>query len=117
MKFPKYKPTKWKVEHCLDCNKIASRYVHYCKRQSHKIVERENIPFFVPDMEIEQFYDWSILKSASTGLSYPISITNMSDVVCYTTIEKGIIKDQWWMFCKVGSSYSLRLVPNEDEEE
>lgn len=115
MKMPKFKPTKWKLDYCLDCKTIIGRYGWNC-RNKHKVVQRDNIPFFIKEMQITHFGKWSGLKATMPKETFSISRTNIGKIVLGCGIEpEGYIRDQWWMWCKVGSSLSLKWLPSDEE--
>lgn len=115
MKMPKFKPTKWKLDYCLGCKKIVGRYGWFCKNE-HKVVQRDNVPFFIKEMKITYFGEWSSLESIKPSEKYVISRTNLGPIVLKCGIEPGgYIRDQWWMWRKVGSSLSITWLPPDEK--
>jgi len=118
MKMPKYKPTKWKVKYCLGCKHPVGKY-SYCERREHNVIERENVPFYVPDMRITGlgYKGWAYLSSEKMNEEWNMSPSNLETIVLnYGVGLKGALPNRWWMWCKVGSAYSLKQVVDEDEE-
>lgn len=122
MEMPKFKPTKWKLESCLECSKNyfdswkkmpSDCYRGYgCDHLKHTIIHKDNIPFFVPDMRIDGFgyKGWVRLVSEATGRGYDLGPTKLMEVLLNAKIDNGLISKRWWMYCKLGSSFSLRML-------
>ncbi len=115
MKMPKYKPTKWKMRYCIECKSFLPRW----KCKEHTIIERDNIPFFVPDMRFEYLgAKWSRLKSDKMNDTFSISASKVHDIVMGCgVLPGGHIPNQWWMWAKVGGSTTLRWVPPDDDSD
>jgi hypothetical protein len=113
MSMPKFKPTKWKLRHCAECK---SSYYWACKNKGHTLVERDNVPFFIEHMIVSYFGGkWSTLASEKPKRTYRISRSNFGPLVTKCGIEPGgHIRNQWWMWCKVGSSTSLKWLPKDE---
>ena len=112
MTMPKFKPTKWKLDYCLKCKKILGNYAWtWTCKENHKVVERDNVPFFIEEMQITSFGKWSCIKSTKPKESYTISRTKMGAIVLKCGVEPGgFIRNQWWMWTKVGGSTTLMWV-------
>jgi len=123
---PNFKPTKWRVDTCQDCFLKALKDEHSwykengipdiimswsCGKEGHNIIQRDNMPFFIPDMQIVGigYKGWINLKS-NMGKAYSLGPTKLQEVIFNAIIDKGHITNQWWMYCKLGSSMSVRLV-------
>lgn len=107
MSMPSFKPTKWKLEYCTDCKKMLLGKHSYRCRRDHSVIERDNVPFFIPDMRVIGFYGkWITLKSKKLNQEFSMITSNFADIVLHCGIKpKGYIPDQWWMFCKMGVHY------------
>lgn len=102
MKMPKYKPTKWKIDFCLECKTIVHRNSYTCI-EKHEVVRRENIPFYVPDMRIISigYHGWANLKSEKMKASFQLSPSNLETIILkYVIGPKGALPDRWWMCVK-----------------
>ena len=117
MNIPKFKPTKWKLYHCLECKRIDSDKAHYCSNSKHNIAEIDNVPFFVSDMEIKHFWGkWSELKSDKMGRTFSLSSSKLEKVIFGCGIQAGgKISNQWWMYAKVGGSLTVSWVKNDNK--
>lgn len=115
MSMPRFKPTKWKLKYCANCK--VNYYSWLCKRDKHKLMERDNVPFFIEHMTITSFGGkWSVLVSKKPQATYHISRSNFGPLVTKCGIEPGgHIHNQWWMWCKVGGSTSLKWLPKDEE--
>jgi hypothetical protein len=109
MKIPKYKPTKWKLKYCMDCNVINPGWTH----RNHNIVERPNTPFFVPDMKfVHVASKWSLLRSEKMSQTFSISASKLHEIVTGCGVKSGgFIPNQWWMWAKVGGSVTIKWLP------
>jgi len=123
---PGFKPTKWTIDTCQDCflkamqdergwykeNGVPDVIMSWsCSKEKHNIIKRDNIPFFIPDMQITGigYKGWIRLKS-NMGRAYDLGPTKLQEVIFNAIIDKGHINNQWWMYCKLGSSMSIRLI-------
>lgn len=115
MSMPKFKSTDWKLKQCMNCK--TNSYTWYCKKQGHKLIERDNVPFFIQHMTVTSFGGkWSSLQSEKPDATYRISRSNFGPLVTVCGIEPGgHIRNQWWMWCKVGGSTSLKWLPQDEE--
>ena len=112
MKMPKFKPTTWKLQYCVECK---SMFNYYCGKKGHTKIERDNVPFFVPEMKITSFGKWSRLMFVKTKESYVISKSNIGRVILGCDIKAGgLIHNQWWIWTKVGEFGSLKWLPNDE---
>jgi len=113
-KMPEYKPTKWQMRFCSTCDpQFKSISSDWCKNQKHIISAVDNIPFVVPDIQITHlgYKGWAYLKSNLLKQKYYLSPTNLENVIFKVGIGKnGLIENQWWIWCKVGSSFSLKVL-------
>lgn len=112
MKTPNFKPTKWKIQRCLDCQRTS---VYGCGTETHKTIELNNIPFFVTDMKFKWIGpNWSCLNLDKLGQNFMLSASKLEKIIKGCGIEPGgKIPNQFWMFAKVGSSATIVWVPNE----
>lgn len=115
MNIPKFKPTSWNIKYCVDCKGLSS---YWCEkgRNNHNIIEKPNVPFFVPRMQIlcQQWKGWWSLKSEFNGEEFSISPSNIEPIILeYGILPGGIIENKWWMYCKMGSMYSLKVLSDE----
>lgn len=112
MKMPKFKPTKWKLQCCTTCNSTYSKIGYYCREGKHTVQEKENIPFFVPDMEFVWVgQKWSSVQSKVMNKTYTISASRLEKIIKGPGIQPGgKIPNKWWMYSKVGSSLSLTIL-------
>ncbi len=115
MSMPKFKPTKWKLQHCRDCKEHY--YSWLCKKKNHTLIERDNVPFFIEHMTLTRFGGkWSTLSSEKPKATYMISRSNFGPLAIKCGIEPGgHIRNQWWIWCKVGGSISLKWLPQDEE--
>lgn len=106
MAMPKFKPTKWKLEECASCKKWPT---YNCRNhEDHMIVERDNVPFRIPDMKIITMGSkWTKLKSEKLNRTYNLHFTQLGRLVM-NGVEKGggLPPNQWWMYEK---SYGFSL--------
>lgn len=120
MKLPKFKPTKWSIEFCMDCKQPVA-FTHGCRRSGHNIVPKPNVPFFVQDMRIIGivYKGWAQLRSDKLNQRFLLSPSNLEKIIMGVGVQpKGHLRDNWWMFCKVGGLLSLKVLePEEDEED
>lgn len=111
MKVPKYTKTKWKVYQCQSCKRINTEYpLPYCKSENHKVIELDNIPFFVPDMKITGFsYDgWANMRSDALDREFQLSPGYIRKIIVSFGVEPGgKLSNRWWMWTK---SHSLKQV-------
>ena len=114
MSMPKYKPTKWKLIFCTECNRRAEGW--RCGREHRdKYIERENVPFKIPDLQITGHYAWVRAESKKMKEEFPISPTEVTRIIMGPGIKPGgMIPDQWWMWTKKGSSLSLKWLGDDD---
>ena len=113
MKMPKFKPTKWKVSFCMNHKEsFPSTWGH----KECDIVERDNIPFFVPDMKFKYLgAKWARLKSDKFKQEFDISASKVHEVIMGCGIEPGgNVPNQWWIWVKVGNSETLKWVPSDE---
>lgn len=120
MSMPKFKKTKWKLKYCTECKKIIGttttghRRYHWrnrCNQQKHNIVERENIPFKIPDLKVTGHYSWMRAKSVTLKQEFDISPTEVTKIIMGPGVEPGgLIRNSWWMWSKKGSSLSLTWI-------
>ena len=111
MKIPKFKPTKWKLYFCSDCRVMRHTKTAYCVDQTHNIQEVENVPFFIPDIEIDYVSKWTGLKSELTKRHFTILPSRFEKVIMGCGIKPGgKIPNQWWMYSKCGTSLSLMWI-------
>lgn len=120
MNTPKFKPTKWDVYSCKTCshtyNESAPR--NYCINDKHQILKRPNNPFFMKEMQIDGVWykGWWHVKGPA-GESFVISPQNTALIIKGCGIAPGgFIRNQWWMFCKIGSAMSLKWIPSDEED-
>ena len=112
---PKFKPTKWKIPYCEEC-KIAldsSWERRRCESKKHNIIERDNIPFFVPDMKIHGFGSkgWVEVRSDILNDQFYISPTKLEHIILEYGIEKGgELNGRWWIWAKVGGSFTIAQI-------
>lgn len=111
MAMPKFKKTKWKINFCIQCKRVVgTRWGSWKCRKEHKktYIERENIPFKIPDLEVIGHYSWMRAKSEKIGQEFDIAPTEVTTIIMGPGIKPGgLIPDQWWMWKKKGSSLSL----------
>lgn len=114
---PKFKPTKWKVRFCAECNSTANNI--YCQHwHSNSVFERENVPFFIPEFRIIHMAEWSTLRSNISLGRYYISVSNLSKVALEHGIEPGgYLRNMWWMYTKLNKSYSLKFLVKENKDD
>lgn len=107
---PKYKPTTWKLHYCVECKRLTER-TYWCVRSKHNILEKPNVPFVIPDLEIDYQTrkGWTVVKSNKMKETFYISPTEFVPVLKGCGVEPGgRINNQWWMWTKKGSSLSLK---------
>lgn len=112
MKMPKFKPTKWKLHFCSNCNATNSHVSYYCREGKHVVQEKDNIPFFVPDMEFVWVgQKWSSLQSKIMNRTFTVSASRLEKIIKGCGIQPGgKIPNKWWIYSKVGSALSLMLL-------
>ena len=114
MNHPNYKPTKWELYTCTQCKYTAYRVFPWCTKQNHFILQHENKPFLVEEFKIETSYGKGWWKLKSIDREGLISATKFEEVVRGCGIYPGgYIRNQWWMFRKVGSALTLVWLPND----
>lgn len=113
MKIPKYRLTKWKIKYCADCNIFDPGWAH----KKHNIVERQNIPFFVPDMKfIYVASKWSLLRSEKMSQTFRISASKLHEIVMGCGVEPGgRVSNQWWIWAKVGGSLTIKWLSTDEK--
>lgn len=121
MKAPDYKPTKWDVHSCLTCmhRYHSDKPYEYCVKSNHKVLKRPNVPFFMKEMQIDGVWykGWWHVKGQGEE-SFVISPQNTEKIIKGCGIEPGgYVRNQWWMFCKVGSAMSLKWMPIDNNED
>lgn len=109
-KMPKFKPTPWKISFCTKCSKLVT----YGCRQNHNVVVLDNIPFFVPDMQIVSKSGqkgWVVLESKVLKQEFRMHPFYLIDIAMSCGIKsRGIIANNWWMWTKKFSGMSIRCV-------
>lgn len=126
MSTPKFTPTKWKMKFC-------QKHKHYISGASWRIlyvlggcatyksgcdiIDVPNVPFKIPELQlIASESGWMICKDTTTGARFPISSSELVDIINKFGFPKGgIIKDQWWMWRTVGgAAKTLHLLVDEE---
>jgi len=115
MSMPKFKTTKWKIRYCTDCKSTS---VYYTCNKEHNVIERDNVPFLVPDMRFKYHgAKWSTLESEKLGQTFRLSSSKLGEIIMGCGIQAGgNIPNQWWMWAKVGSSRTIRWLEQEDDK-
>lgn len=112
MKMPKYKPTKWKVPFCAECHKVLLWGDTCDNHNEHKMIDLDNIPFFVPDMRVTgASHNWMHLRSDTLGQDFNIILSNA--VVFLTDLGiglGGLLSGGWWMWTKQGGYFTVKVV-------
>lgn len=117
MNIPKFKPTSWNIKFCAKC-KCFDEYGH-CKENGHEVIERPNIPFFIPRIKIlDQRRKWWVVQSEFNQEKFLITHSNTKPIILkYGILPGGIIENKWWMYCMSGGYYSIKIVSDENEKD
>lgn len=108
-----FKPTKWKLMFCVDCNRPSD---WKCKDKKHYIVERENAPFFVPDMNIEHISSDGkmVLSSHALNVKFYSNSKCLKKIIFNAGISiGGLIGPALWQYHKHGERYPLMWLKRE----
>ena len=111
MKTPKFKPTKWKIKYCTKHKQPVIRNIswtvsykgRFCGRYKSdcEIVEIPNVPMKINRLWLKNSSSkgWIIAEDIDTCVEYPVSHSELLNIIHDVGIPKGgIIEGQWWMW-------------------
>jgi len=109
MKIPKFKPTAWKVMRCVTCNKMVNDIDYYCTIQKHEVIEIDNIPFFIHNMNLSYSRQGWWKLTSDFKEEFPIHASHLSKALLKSELRPGgEINNTWWMWCQIGGRYSIK---------
>ncbi|WP_051165357.1 hypothetical protein [Nocardia testacea] len=100
--------------------------VPYCTRSGNMLAYpdpgsemRTNAPFTATLRIVDYIRGRSaarfVLEDKATGLTFPMFLTDMLNVLQHASIEKGVVSGRW-IGCKRGQNYGLRLESQDGDD-